>query len=1053
MMRLMVMEGSGWSGARELVGRRMERALLRHLVRQAADAVPAMAVIAGPPGAGKTAMLRWLASEGAERGAYVLRASASGTTLPFASVRRLLAPLPAVARTIPGSEVAVVAAEALIARARRRLLMVRLDDAQDLERESRLVLDELLTALNDAGTRHGLRLVVAVTAREPLARDGLAERLLRLDTSYSLTLGGLDEHEVFELLTARDHQPSPTLVRRLIESTGGLPLLLESEVASLHEPPHVHGTQRRFERRAARLLTISEAIGSRLDRVGTATGELLGCAAALGEPWELGDLTLMSDLPRQTVHAMVESAAKAQLVERERDGMRFAHPLVRSELLDRLGDEGRRSLHRAIAVRLVATGPNGELDDEQLVRVVDHMIQGEPDASADLAEMADRAGHVAMEWGAWHRASRFFAVSAEASAKLQRSDADIARRHLDAGRAAYLDLDWERCERLLACAITHARRSGDGWIRLTSAMFLARQRGGALFRVGERVDVTELEDALDTVTDVAVALQVEARAALAEVLIISGDTDRALAIIESARRAATGHRDPGIEASLGRVDFAEGIHRLARLEMDVAVERLERGRARAAAGGDMLTEVYTRSRLALAHLMEGSIARAREELSAVEELARARAFWGEAGLAAAQLAFADTLAGEDGATSRIEQAYSNWRRTGFSYITVLLAPVVHALAARTRGLDDAAASVLPSLRDADLPVSTATSALAAVDANDAPAVRVCLSSARWRTGFRGPVTQNNSAVAVALVEVGDLLDDHALVRSARTALDDMYAQGVMVVLGWPALVPRLLAVVARHEGDLSGARRFLDHAIALVDRELLTVERARVLLERARLDAAAGAPPADVAAGVIEAARIFDQQSMHGWAVRCDQLAQSLGLPVRGVGGTSRERTIFTDDVVGSTAANAQMGDALYLEQLRIHDRLVRARLREFRGLEIKHTGDGLNAAFDDPDDAMYCALAALDDIQRWRIDEPELALQIRCGLARGPVIPSGGDFFGLVQSQAARLCNLAAPGELLATAQVVEGFHSSGVHVESVGSTALRGLPFTIEVFRVRPP
>jgi class 3 adenylate cyclase len=328
---------------------------------------------------------------------------------------------------------------------------------------------------------------------------------------------------------------------------------------------------------------------------------------------------------------------------------------------------------------------------------------------------------------------------------------------------------------------------------------------------------------------------------------------------------------------------------------------------------------------------------------------------------------------------------------------------------------------------------------------------VRLNSAQWRTGFRGPVTQNNGGIAVALVEVGDLLDDLALVSSARTALEDMYARGVMVVLGWPALVPHLLAIVARHEDDLDAARRYLDHAFALVDRERLTAERARVLLERSRLDAATGAPRADVAAGVVEAARIFDQQSMHGWAVRCDELAQALGLPVEGVRGTSRERTIFTDDVVGSTAANAQLGDALYLEQLRIHDRLVRARLREFRGLEIKHTGDGLNAAFDHPDDAMHCALAALDDMRRWRVDEPELALQIRCGLARGPLIPSGGDFFGLVQSQAARLCNLAAPGELLATAQVVEGFDSSGVRVDSVGSTALRGLPSAIEVFRVR--
>ena len=139
-----------------------------------------------------------------------------------------------------------------------------------------------------------------------------------------------------------------------------------------------------------------------------------------------------------------------------------------------------------------------------------------------------------------------------------------------------------------------------------------------------------------------------------------------------------------------------------------------------------------------------------------------------------------------------------------------------------------------------------------------------------------------------------------------------------------------------------------------------------------------------------------------------------------GAAGGRRERTIFTNDVVGSTAANVRLGDPLYLEQLRVHDRIVRGRLRACHGVELKHTGDGINAAFDEPADAVGCALAVLTDFRDWRAHEPDLALEIRCGLARGPVIPSSGDFYGLVQSEAARLCSLASPGEVLATAAVV---------------------------------
>jgi len=89
-------------------------------------------------------------------------------------------------------------------------------------------------------------------------------------------------------------------------------------------------------------------------------------------------------------------------------------------------------------------------------------------------------------------------------------------------------------------------------------------------------------------------------------------------------------------------------------------------------------------------------------------------------------------------------------------------------------------------------------------------------------------------------------------------------------------------------------------------------------------------------------------------------------------------------------------------------------------------------------------------DFRAWNADEPELALEIRCGLAHGSLVPSGGDFFGLVQSEAARVCSLAGAGEVLATARVVEDCPPD-VTVTSLGWHALRGLPTDIEVFTLR--
>src|SRR5215510_6518448 len=85
---------------RPFVGRTRERALLRHLLREAGDGQAAIVAVTGVPGAGKTALLHWTGDVAATAGAFVLRASGSEGMLPFDALRRLLAPLPELARLL-----------------------------------------------------------------------------------------------------------------------------------------------------------------------------------------------------------------------------------------------------------------------------------------------------------------------------------------------------------------------------------------------------------------------------------------------------------------------------------------------------------------------------------------------------------------------------------------------------------------------------------------------------------------------------------------------------------------------------------------------------------------------------------------------------------------------------------------------------------------------------------------------------------------------------------------------------------------------------------------
>jgi class 3 adenylate cyclase len=486
---------------------------------------------------------------------------------------------------------------------------------------------------------------------------------------------------------------------------------------------------------------------------------------------------------------------------------------------------------------------------------------------------------------------------------------------------------------------------------------------------------------------------------------------------------------------------AEGLHRLALLELPRAQACFVEAERYARAAGEPQTMIGTASRAQYARWLQGDVSAGLHELPELIERSVALGIWSEASFAAAQLGYLRTLAGRTDAVAAIDQAQRWHRRSDYTWSGLIAGQAAAALAAREgRAVEavEAAATAKPSFVEA----------LAAVERHDVERVRAVAGGARWRSGLRGRLTVDTMAIAVALIEVGDLLDEPALVGGAAASLTEVFERGVLVAVGWPALVPRLLAAAARVNGELDRADRLVEHGRGLAERHDLRGERARLRLERARLEAAKGAPADEVRDRLAAALTAFDELGHHGWVARTESVAGGLGIALlASTEGTTRDRTIFTTDVVGSTAANARLGDALYLEQLRVHDRLVRARLREWRGIEIKHTGDGINASFDDPVDAVRCVLALCNDIRGWQRDAPDRALELRYALAKGRLIASEGDYFGLVQSEAARLCARAQPGEVLVTGALAHSLPDGVGRLDPRGIHELRGLPEPVEI------
>ena len=132
-------------------------------------------------------------------------------------------------------------------------------------------------------------------------------------------------------------------------------------------------------------------------------------------------------------------------------------------------------------------------------------------------------------------------------------------------------------------------------------------------------------------------------------------------------------------------------------------------------------------------------------------------------------------------------------------------------------------------------------------------------------------------------------------------------------------------------------------------------------------------------------------------------------------------RAIVFTDLCGSVAQTQQLGDAGHMTLLREHDEIVRAELAAHDGREVKHTGDGIMAAFASIASAVAFAVAvqrALSD----RNDKADTPIDLSIGISAGePVKDANDDLFGAAVQLAARLCDSAPPGDIFVSLAVRE--------------------------------
>ena len=151
--------------------------------------------------------------------------------------------------------------------------------------------------------------------------------------------------------------------------------------------------------------------------------------------------------------------------------------------------------------------------------------------------------------------------------------------------------------------------------------------------------------------------------------------------------------------------------------------------------------------------------------------------------------------------------------------------------------------------------------------------------------------------------------------------------------------------------------------------------------------------------------------------------------------------TLLFTDIVHSTQTAARLGDRQWQALLDNHRLVVRRDIERFKGRELATTGDGFLAAFDGPGRAVRCGQSIVRDAT-------DLGLAVRAGVHAGEFDLRGTDASGLSVHIAARVADLAGPGEVLASSTVKDLLAGSGIEFEPRGEHELRGVPDVWRLF-----
>jgi adenylate cyclase len=164
-----------------------------------------------------------------------------------------------------------------------------------------------------------------------------------------------------------------------------------------------------------------------------------------------------------------------------------------------------------------------------------------------------------------------------------------------------------------------------------------------------------------------------------------------------------------------------------------------------------------------------------------------------------------------------------------------------------------------------------------------------------------------------------------------------------------------------------------------------------------------------------------------------------------GLGRPGRVPAMCFLDLVGYTRLTEERGDQAAAELAESLAVLVGRSSREHDGVPVKWLGDGVMVHYRAPAGAVLAALGLVEELPAAGLPPAHV------GVAAGPVVVQGGDYFGRTVNLAARIAARAGAGQVLVSQRVAESAPPEGVSFVELGELRLEGFVHPVRLLEAR--